>query len=116
MFFQGEYVYVVFDPYNKDNKIHEVFAFRPDAEYYLETHPGLVVSARKLRPLGWEPESHDMIKLKAMLKDSLSDKGIEQWLNANNTLLKMSPREALRKGMNKEVFEAAHSFVEGNYV
>lgn len=116
MFFQGEYVYVVFDPNDTGSQIYEVFGFKPDAEHYVETHPGLVIAERKLRPLGWAPDTLIMTRLKILLGNGLTDKGIEQWLDANNRLLGMSPREAMKKDMNKKVFEAAHAFIGGNYV
>lgn len=59
-------------------------------------------------------ELRDVILL---LSDSLSPKGVGQWMHARNRLLGGErPIEALSAGRFDEVRSAAQAFVEGSYV
>ncbi len=52
-----------------------------------------------------------------ILKDSLSDRGVGQWLRAQNRLLGGArPIELLGKGEIDAVRKAAESFIDGAYV
>ena len=51
------------------------------------------------------------------LADSLTPRGVGQWLHANNRLLGgRRPLEVLREGETDAVLQAARSFVDGAYV
>lgn len=52
-----------------------------------------------------------------VLADSLTPRGVGQWLHARNRLLRgRRPLDVLRDGDQRAVLEAAHSFAEGAYV
>lgn len=52
-----------------------------------------------------------------ILKDSLSERGVGQWLRARNRLLgKQRPIDLLGKGEIDSVRKAAESFIDGAYV
>lgn len=82
------------------------------------------VSDRAVR--GWQrssirPERYDRLAelrdLVALLSDSLSPRGVGQWLHARNRLLQAErPIDLLSAGRFDEVRQAARSFIEGSYV
>lgn len=82
------------------------------------------VSDRAVR--GWthsavHPEHYDrlaeMRDLVVLLSDSLSPRGIGQWLHARNRALDgQRPIEALTAGRFAQVRQAAQAFVEGSYL
>jgi len=52
-----------------------------------------------------------------VLSDSLTDRGVGQWLRARNRVLNGArPLDALRDGAQDEVLQAAQTFVDGAYV
>ncbi|WP_422390178.1 hypothetical protein [Arthrobacter sp. N1] len=52
-----------------------------------------------------------------VLSDSLSTRGVGQWLHAPSRLLESKrPLDALREGKQEAVLQAARSFVDGSYV
>lgn len=75
---------------------------------------------------GWErssirPERYDRLAelrdLVALLSDSLSARGVGQWLHARNRLLGGErPIDLLVAGRFEEARQAAQAFVEGSYV
>jgi transcriptional regulator with XRE-family HTH domain len=82
------------------------------------------VSDRAVR--GWatseiRPDRYDRLAelrdLVIVLSDSLSPRGVGQWLHARNRLLGGSrPLEALHEGRLDEVRQAAQAFIDGAYV
>jgi len=67
------------------------------------------------------PESLELPpELTAILSDSLTERGIAQWLDARNRVLNdRRPRDLLADGTDKSleaVLRAARSFVAGDYV
>ena len=82
------------------------------------------VSDRAVR--GWahsaiRPERYDRLAelrdLVVLLSDSLTARGVGQWLHARNRLLAGGrPLEALTEGRGVEVRAAAQAFVDGSYV
>lgn len=59
----------------------------------------------------------DLRKIALLLSDSLTPRGVGQWLHARNRILDGSrPLELLAEGRYQEVWAAAESFVEGSYV
>lgn len=53
----------------------------------------------------------------SVLSDSLTSRGVGQWLHAQNRMLGgKRPLDALREGDQEAVLEAARSFVDGSYV
>jgi len=70
---------------------------------------------------GIRPERYDRLAtlrdLVVVLSDSLSERGVGQWLHARNRLLGGErPIELLAAGRVAEVREAAQAFVDGSYV
>lgn len=57
-------------------------------------------------------------ELRALLNDSLTERGMRQWWNARLRLLEgFTPRECWATESNRErVMRAAHSFAEGFYI
>ncbi|WP_028278543.1 hypothetical protein [Arthrobacter sp. H5] len=52
-----------------------------------------------------------------ILEDSLTTRGVGQWLHANNRLIEgQRPLDALREGKQDQVLQAAKSFIDGSYV
>ena len=51
-----------------------------------------------------------------VMRDSLSDEGVREWLHTVSTYLGTSPSEALAAGQYLRVLEAARAFVEGTYL
>lgn len=82
------------------------------------------VSDRAVR--GWarsaiRPERYDKLAelrdLVVLLSDSLTARGVGQWLHARNRLLGGArPIEALIEGRDQDVRQAAQAFVDGSYV
>lgn len=82
------------------------------------------VSDRAVR--GWarsavRPQRYDRLAelrdLVVLLSDSLTERGVGQWLHARNRLLDGArPIEALAEGRFEEVRDAAQAFVDGSYV
>ena len=70
---------------------------------------------------GIRPDRYDRLSelrdVALLLSDSLTPRGIGQWLHARNRLLGGGrPLELLAKGQAEEVRHAAQAFVEGSYV
>jgi hypothetical protein len=82
------------------------------------------VSDRAVR--GWassqiRPDRYDRLAdvrdIALILSDSLSPRGVGQWLHARNRLLEgRRPLEVLADGSVEEVRQAAQAFVDGAYV
>ena len=82
------------------------------------------VSDRAVR--GWahsavRPERYDRLAelrdLVVLLSDSLTARGVGQWLHARNRLLAGArPLDALAEGRFTAVRQAAQAFVDGSYV
>jgi hypothetical protein len=82
------------------------------------------VSDRAVR--GWDrstirPQRYDRLAdlrdLVVLLSDSLTPRGVGQWLHARNRLVKgQRPLEVMAEGNLDEVRNAARSFIEGSYV
>lgn len=82
------------------------------------------VTPRAVR--GWKdssvrPENYDRLTelrdLVVLLSDSLSERGVGQWLHAKNRLLDgVRPIDAIAEGRYEAVHAAAEAFVDGNYV
>ena len=67
------------------------------------------------------PERYDRLAelrdLVALLSDSLTSRGVSQWLHARNrTLDDARPIEAITAGRLDDVRRAAQAFVDGSYV
>lgn len=59
----------------------------------------------------------DLREIVLILSDSLTARGVGQWLRARNRLLAGGcPIDLLTEGRSDEVRQAAHSFVDGAYV
>jgi hypothetical protein len=59
----------------------------------------------------------DLRTIVVLLSDSLSPRGVGQWLHARNRLLNGErPIDLLGRGESKRVEQAAQGFVEGAYV
>lgn len=55
-------------------------------------------------------------RLQHLLSDSLTQRGIEQWLRAPNRLLDgQRPLDLLERGEDAAVEEAARAFIDGAY-
>lgn len=82
------------------------------------------VSDRAVR--GWRestirPERYDRLAelrdLVLLLAESLTPRGVNQWLHARNRLLEgRRPLDLIREGELASVREAAEAFIEGSYV
>ena len=82
------------------------------------------VTPRAVR--GWStsaprPARYDLLAelrdLVSLLSDSLTPRGVKQWLVAKNRMLDGArPIDLLAKGEFKQVEDAAHAFVDGAYV
>ncbi len=73
-------------------------------------------SRRRMGVLIYDPsmESTDIVRV---LRDSLTDEGVRQWLQTSNTLLDGAlPADLLVAGHHDRVLEAACAFVEGTYL
>lgn len=78
-------------------------------------------AVRAWRTGGIHSESYnrlqDLREIVLILSDSLTPRGVGQWLHARNRLLGGDrPIDLLAAGRIDEVREAAHSFVDGAYV
>ena len=67
------------------------------------------------------PDHYDLLAelrdLVSLLSDSLTPRGVKQWLGAKNRVLKgQRPIELLAEGNFSDVELAAHAFVDGTYV
>jgi hypothetical protein len=67
------------------------------------------------------PERYDRLaqlrELVVLLSDSLTARGVDQWLHARNRLLEGArPIDLLAEGSFDDVREAARAFVDGAYV
>jgi hypothetical protein len=67
------------------------------------------------------PEHYDLLAelrdLVSLLSDSLTPRGVKQWLGAKNRLLHgQRPIELLADGKFQDVESAANAFVDGTYV
>lgn len=59
----------------------------------------------------------DLETVKAILSDSLTERGAYQWLFTPNRILGgEKPFDAIHEGKVREVMEAARSFEDGSYV
>jgi hypothetical protein len=64
-----------------------------------------------------EVRLHELRQVVLLLQDSLTPRGVGQWLRAPNRLLAADrPLDALRDGRAEEVRKAAAAFAEGAYV
>lgn len=101
-----------------------VRALRPYGVTQVEVGAVVGVSDRAVR--GWaqsaiRPERYDRLAelrdLVLLLSDSLSARGVGQWLHARNRLLAdQRPIEVLAGGGSEHVRRAAQAFVDGSYV
>ena len=101
-----------------------VRALRPYGVTQAEVGAVAGVSDRAVR--GWahsavRPDRYDRLAelrdLVLVLSDSLTPRGVGQWLHARNRLLDGErPMEMLAAGRVEEVRQAAEAFVEGSYV
>jgi len=101
-----------------------VHALRPYGVTQAEVGSVTGVSDRAVR--GWahsavRPERYDRLAelrdLVVLLSDSLTERGVGQWLHARNRLLGGArPLDVLGEGHFSEVREAAQAFVDGAYV
>lgn len=78
-------------------------------------------AVRAWRTGGIHAESYDRLQdlreIVLVLSDSLTARGVGQWLHARNRLLDGArPIDLLSEGRVEEVRQAAHSFVDGAYV
>lgn len=78
-------------------------------------------AVRAWRTGGIHADSYDRLQnlreVVLILADSLTPRGVGQWLHARNLLLGgASPIDLLADGRADEVRHAAHSFVDGAYV
>jgi len=70
---------------------------------------------------GIRPQRYDKLSelrdVVLLLSDSLTPRGIGQWLHARNRLLDGGrPLELLAQGKDEQVHRAAQAFVDGSYV
>jgi len=64
-----------------------------------------------------EARLHELRQVVLLLQDSLTPRGVGQWLRAPNRLLRGErPLDILRSGGGEEVRRAALAFAEGAYV
>jgi hypothetical protein len=74
------------------------------------------VTTSEIRPQRYDRLA-DLRDLVILLSDSLTPRGVGQWLHARNRLLGGSrPIEALHDGRLIEVDRAAQAFIDGAYV
>ncbi len=65
----------------------------------------------------YEERLRDVQEVALILQDSLTPRGVGQWLRARNRMLGgRRPLEMIAKGKVKEVIRAAQAFVDGAYV
>ena len=91
-----------------------------------QTDVGSVAGVTDRAVRGWRdssarPERYDKLAelrdLVLVLSDSLTPRGVGQWLHARNRLLAGErPIEALAAGRAQDVRDAAQAFVDGSYV
>lgn len=91
-----------------------------------QTEVGAVAGVSDRAVRGWtqsaiRPERYDRLAelrdLVLLLADSLSARGVGQWLHARNRLLAGErPIEVLAAGRSEQVRGAAQAFVDGSYV
>ncbi len=101
-----------------------VAALRPFGVSQRDVAAATQVSDRAVRAWragGIHAESYDRLQdlreIVLILSDSLTARGVGQWLHARNRLLKGArPIDLLAEGRVDEVRQAAHSFVDGAYV
>lgn len=101
-----------------------VVALRPFGVSQRDVAAATQVSDRAVRAWrtgGIHDESYDRLQdlrdIVLVLADSLTARGVGQWLHARNRLLDGArPIDALAEGRVDEVRQAAHSFVDGAYV
>ena len=69
-----------------------------------------------IRP-GNDDRLRDLREIALMLNETLTPRGVGQWLNARNRILKgQRPIDLLASGKTKSVRDAAKAYVEGAYV
>lgn len=81
-------------------------------------------SARSVR--NWEQTSairpragerlHDLREIVLILAETLTPRGVGQWLRARNRMLKGRPLDLLAEGHFEQVRQAAAAYVDGAYV
>ena len=59
---------------------------------------------------------HDLRDVVLMLAETLTPRGVGQWLRARNRLLKGRPIDLLAEGRFEKVRQAAAAYVDGAYV
>ena len=101
-----------------------VVALRPFGVSQRDVAAATHVSDRAVR--GWKTggihaASYDRLQdlrdIVLVLADSLTERGVGQWLHARNRLLESArPIDLLSEGRVDEVSQAAHSFVDGAYL
>lgn len=101
-----------------------VRALRPYGVTQVDVASVTGVSDRAVR--GWtestiRPERYDRLAelrdIALLLSDSLTSRGVGQWLHARNRLLDAQrPLDLLAEGRADEVRRAAQAFIEGAYV
>lgn len=65
----------------------------------------------------YEERLRDVRDVVLILQDSLTPKGVRQWLRARNRMLQSKrPLEMIAKGKVDAVIKAAQAFVDGAYV
>jgi len=91
-----------------------------DVAQVTRTDPKTVYAwrARNTRPRSATYDRLDGLReVVRALADSLTPRGVGQWLHARNRLLGgRRPLEVLREGETEAVLRAARSFVDGEYV
>lgn len=101
-----------------------VDALKPFGVTQVDVAAVIQVSDRAVR--GWRtgdirPERYDRLAqlrdLVLLLSDSLTPRGVGQWLHAKNRLLDgQRPVDLLAKDRDEDVRSAAESFIDGAYV
>jgi hypothetical protein len=59
---------------------------------------------------------HDLREVVLLLSETLTPRGVGQWLRARNRMLKARPLDLLAQGHFEQVRQAAAAYVDGSYV
>lgn len=91
-----------------------------DIAYVVKVDPKTVY---EWKTKGARPRSNAYTRLEGLrdvvwvLSDSLTERGVGQWLHARNRLMGgQRPLDELREGRHREVMEAARAFADGSYL
>lgn len=68
-----------------------------------------------IRPRAGE-RLHDLREVVLLLAETLTPRGVGQWLRARNRMLKARPLDLLAQGHFEQVRQAAAAYVDGSYV